>query len=356
MIRVLIADDSQTTRQLLSQILKSAGDIEVVGHATTGQEACRMTKELNPDLLLMDIYMPDIDGLEATSKLMHEYPLPIVLISGRRTGELVIEALSRGALAVLEKPKENETGHVSAMSMHLLTTVRVISSMKLKQQIRVLKPSVNQKQLSEITESSPLISKTPENIKLTNRVVKPAIVAVAASVGGPGALEIIFRVLPSDFPLPILVTQHISKGFVSHFTAWLNDLTPLNVKLAQDKESLAPGTIYIAPDNCHMGLRSPGIMHLDSSPPIKGFQPSCTFMFQSVAKHYGSSALGIILTGMGDDGVAGLVEIKKNGGLIIAQNMATSIVFSMPGHAVEQNLPDYLLPIDRIAQQLMECM
>ncbi|MBY0357461.1 MAG: chemotaxis protein CheB [Candidatus Obscuribacterales bacterium] len=354
MIRVLVADDSLTSRQRLVQILRTDKEIEIIGEADNGAEAAHLTRQLSPDLLLMDIYMPGMDGLETTSLIMHESPLPIVLISGMRTGELVIEALNRGALAVLEKPKEDESGHLSAMSMHLPRVVHAIASMKLKQQMKPIKPQSNSKTYSTcVAEAEASMAKTahPHNTNF-----KPEIVAIASSVGGPGALEIILNSLPGNFSLPILVTQHISKGFVFNLAEWLDRVTDLTVKVARHGEMLEAGNVYVAPDSCHLGVGTNGEIYLSQAPPIKGFQPSCTHMFQSVAEHYGARTLAVILTGMGDDGVAGLQEVKKKGGIIIAQDMSTSIVFGMPGNALALKLPDYLLPVDAIAKQLIECL
>jgi two-component system chemotaxis response regulator CheB len=183
---------------------------------------------------------------------------------------------------------------------------------------------------------------------------RPRIVAMAASTGGPAALARILSDLPSDFDLPIVLVQHIASGFVEGFAAWLNTLASLPVRVARDGDALRPGSVLVAPDGAHVTVADPCTVAISHAPPVAGFRPAGSVLFESAAHVFGSAAVAVILTGMGEDGVAGLHVVRRNGGRIIAQDEATSVVFGMPGAAVAEGLPDTLLPLDAIPSCLQE--
>jgi two-component system chemotaxis response regulator CheB len=336
MIRVLIAEDSLTTRALLLEILTSDPEICVIGQAKNGAEAVAMTRSLRPDLVTMDIHMPEMDGLEATKEIMITAPTPIVIITGS-SGAAGVEgsmhALRAGALDVLLKPPGPGLAAFDESARHLIATVKAMSHVKVVRHWR--------------TGSRPAPAPRPP------RNDHP-IVAIAASTGGPVALQRLLRDLPGEFPAPLLVVQHISPGFIAGLVAWLNTVCDLHVKVAEAGEVLQPHTVYLAPDDFHLGVTRLATVALSDVPPVGGFRPSGTFLFESVGRAFGPAAVGIILTGMGEDGVAGLRTLRQAGGRVIAQDEKSSVVFGMPGAAIAAGLADHVLSLDSMATRLVE--
>jgi two-component system chemotaxis response regulator CheB len=336
MIRVLIADDSPTARALLVEILSSDPEIQVVGEACNGVEAVEMTQRIRPDVVTMDIRMPRMDGFEATKEIMITAPTPILIV----TSSVVIEnvetsmhTLRAGALAVLAKPAGPEAPGFEEAAQQLLVNVKSLSQVKV---VRHWRPP------DERVRTRP-----PGNQRVR-------VVAMATSTGGPAALHRILSDVPGEFPIPILIVQHITQGFCAGLADWLNKEGNVHVKVARDGEPLKGHTAYLAPDDQHLGVSSDGSILLSQSPPVGGFRPSGTFLFESVAKVFGPAALAVILTGMGEDGVAGLSAVRQAGGRILAQDEKSSVVFGMPGAAVHHGLPDQVLPLEAMAPRLVE--
>jgi two-component system chemotaxis response regulator CheB len=288
----------------------------------------------------MDVEMPRMDGLEATQEIMSTVPTPIVIVTANPRAqevETTLAMLRMGALEVLLKPPGPEAPNFAEAARRLVTTVKALSQVKV---IRHWRPA-------------PAPGPRAEPIRPVLPVgVRGRVVAVAASTGGPQALQCILTRLPADFRLPILVVQHISPGFTAGLASWLDAICPVRIKVARQGEVPVPRTVYIAPDDRHLGVSAQGQIALSSAPPLGGFRPSGTFLFESVARVYGASAIGVILTGMGEDGVEGLRAIRRAGGRIIAQDEKSSIIFGMPGAAVAAGLPDVVLPLDAIAARL----
>ncbi len=340
MFRVLVVDDSPTAREILTEILNSDAEIEVVGTGHDGHEAVRLTEQLRPDVVTMDIQMPNMDGFEATKEIMIETPTPIVIVSASGVIEQVeasMRALRVGALAVLRKPPSPASLDFEKLAKEIVETVKAMAEVKVVRHRRypgheaLVKPSRIQRSKQEVR-----------------------VVAIATSTGGPPALQQVFAELPADYPLPILVVQHIAEGFTDGFAQWLNSTVPPRVKVAERGELLAAGTIYIAPQDHHFGASRSGNVMLSSDPPVGGFRPAATYLFQSVAEAYGSAALAIILTGMGRDGVDGLRAIRAAGGRIIAQDEESCVVFGMPGAAVAEGLADRVVPLPAISSLLVD--
>lgn len=338
MLRAVVVDDSPTVRSLLRRILEADGEIEVVGEARDGVEALALVQSLRPDVVTMDIHMPRMDGLEATREIMIVAPTPIVVVtSSARAGDVngAMSALEAGALTVLRKPGGPETPDFEAAARLLVSTVKTMAAVKVVRRHR---------RTAAAAVASPAPAAT------SGGAVK--VVAIAASTGGPQALARLLGGLPEDFCAPVLVVQHISAGFTAGLASWLSSSVPLRVKVAEAGEPLVPATVYVAPEDRHLGVTLGRTVALSSEPPVGGFRPSGTYLFESVAAAYGPAAAAVILTGMGEDGLEGLRAVRRAGGRVIAQDEASSVVFGMPAAAIREGLADRILPLDRIAREV----
>lgn len=336
MIRALIAEDSATTLELLVNMLESDPEIRVVGRAKNGAEAVALTKTIRPDVVIMDIHMPVLDGFRATRQIMIEAPTPIVIVSATldvKQVDVSLHALRLGALSVLEKPFGPGDANFPETCDRFIETVRAMSAVK-----------VVRRWATDSSIPPPEPTAEPRSA--------PQIIAIGASTGGPTALLRVLSDLPASLPVPILIVQHMAPGFVAGLANWLSDGTAIKVKVAEQGERLENGVAYIAPDDQHLGLLDRRTILVSNSPSCGGFRPSATTLFESVARTYSSSAVAVILTGMGDDGCTGLGAVRRAGGRIIAQDEATSVVFGMPGAAVAAGLPTITLPLDLIGPRL----
>lgn len=340
MIRVLVAEDSVTVRELLIQILRSDPEIEVVGQAKNGVEAVELAVRTGPDLITMDVHMPLLDGFEATKEIMMKAPAPIILVTSShspRDVELSLHAMRAGALLVLAKPDDPGSPAFAGRQGHFLTMVKAMSQVKV---VRRWAPRAR---------GAPWAA-TPRAVP----AAPPRVIAIAASTGGPAALERILRELPGDFPIPIVVVQHIATGFAAGLADWLSASANLRVKIAEHGEVLRPHTVFIAPDDRQMGVSGDGRLLVTAEPGVNGLRPSGTYLFESVAQAYGPGAVTVILTGMGKDGVEGLRTVKAKGGYVIAQDEDTSVVYGMPREAVAAGVVDIVVSVEEVAQRLRE--
>lgn len=358
-VRVLVIDDSPTARELMVSILQVSEGVQVVGVGTTGEDAVRLTRRMKPDVLLMDISMPRVDGLEATRQIMYAAPTPIVLVTGtfmHSDIDLSFAALNAGALTVLSKP-----GLADVEACEQL--VRTVKSMAQVPVVRrwsagdKSKPTAITPEVApRATRGAPAGAETPgpdwdfglKGAELQRR----SIIGIAASTGGPGALAHLFRPLPADFPLPILLVQHVTPGFATGFAEWLDGETALQVRVAAHGEDPRPGTVLVAPDDYHLQVSFKGGVELYKAPPYRGLRPSANYLFQTLARAYGPRAIGIILTGMGDDGAEGLEAMHQNGALTLAQDKDSCVVYGMPQEAVLRRAVDVVLSLDDIARAL----
>lgn len=342
MIRVLVAEDSATTRELLVHILKSDPEIQVVGEAKNGEEAVAMTRQLRPDVVTMDIRMPLMDGFEATKQIMVECPTPIVIVSASvdvREVEVSINALRVGALTVIAKPDGPGSLSFAELSRRFLATVKSMS------QVKVVRHWVQKEPRLPSPAPRSAVSHHP----------RPQVVAIAASTGGPGALCQVLSELPGNFPVPVLVVQHIAQGFLAGFASWLNTNVSLKVKIAEAGEDPVARTIYLPPDDRHLGLAGSKLAVSDA-PPVGGFRPSASYLFETTARAFGAASLAVVLTGMGQDGVEGLRCVREAGGQVIAQDQASSVVYGMPGAAARAGVVDQVLPLKDIAAGILRAM
>ncbi len=340
MIRALVAEASTKTRHLLLEILRADPEIVIVGEVSDGAGAVALTRKLRPDIVVMDAELPALNGFGATKQIMIETPTPIIIVSavsGVQQAEVPVLALRAGALTILPKPSAPLSGIDPEEQQRFVSTVKAMS------QVKVVRHWPDR----EVVDRRP----TPIGATLQPRT---RIVAVAASTGGPAAIQGMLSQLPAEFPAPILMVQHIATGFVEGLAAWLNTVCSLRVKIAEDGEPLAERTVYIAPDDRHLGVSAKSTILLSNAPPIGGFRPSATFLFESVAQAGGRAVVAIVLTGMGRDGADGLRAIRHRGGKIIAQDESTSVVFGMPAAAIADGHVDAVLPLQAIAPRLLE--
>jgi two-component system chemotaxis response regulator CheB len=335
-LRVLVAEDSAVARQLIVYILNGDPELRVVGQAKDGVEAVELTARLRPDVIVMDVRMPAMDGLEATRWIMAHRPIPIVLLSASYEPDDVnrsFEALEAGALQLLAKPSGPGASTFADDVANLTITVKLMADVKLVRR----------------TTAAQALG-TPGALRTARRTAE--VVAIASSTGGPAALAMILSSLQDDLAAPILVVQHIANGFHQGLADWLDSVSALSVRLAQDGQELRGGEVLIAPPDLHLGVTTQATVALSADPPIGGHRPSATHLFRTVADAFGERALGVILTGMGDDGVAGLRGLNAAGGLVFAQDEATSVVYGMPREAVARDLVNHVMPLDQMASAI----
>ncbi len=338
-IRVLIVDDSPLIRTILAEMLKDAKDIQVIGQAEDGMEGLRMVARLTPDVITMDIRMPRMDGLDTIRQIMQKWPIPIVVVANGiydSDYNISFKAIEAGALTVVEKPRGLTTSDYTTIQNQLVSAVRMIADLKVVARWPATTPSLTMQALP---------------LSLQNQSIQ--IVGIAASTGGPGVLKQILSQLPTDFAFPIVVVQHITTGFIDHMVSWLNSEVKIKVAVAKAGDRLEPGKVLIAPTSRHMVVTGAGLIALEDAPPIRGQRPSAERLFLSLAQTYRASTVGIVLTGMGDDGADAIEILGKTGAHIIAQNEQTSVVFGMPAQAIQRGVVDEVLSPDEIAQTLI---
>lgn len=335
-LRVLLVEDSPTARQHLVFLLESDPRLCVAGLAGDGEEAVRATARLRPDVVLMDVHMPRVDGYEATRRIMETVPTPVVIVSasfGVDDATAALQALKAGAVAIVVKPPApGRPGHVDA-ARRLTEQVKLMAEVKVVRRRRAVQPAAR-------AERPPAAGR------------RIGAIAIGASTGGPQALAQILSLLPADLACPVLIVQHIAPGFVSGLAKVLDQDARLRVKTAEAAEIASPGTVYLAPDRHQMGLSKTGRIVLTQDAAENGFRPSASYLFSSVAQAVGRCALGILLTGMGGDGADGLKRLRDTGGLTIVQNEETSIVFGMPKEAIRLGAAEYVLAPDGIAAMI----
>jgi len=338
-IRVLIVEDSLVVREFLLHALSEDPDLEVAGAVSDGDEVLAAVRELRPDVVTMDIHMARMDGLEATRRVMQEEPVPIVVVSGMIEDQVAttFNALEAGALAVVPRPAGlGDPGHGASVA-ELVRTLKLMSELKLVRR-RAARGSTSQ---AGVARQRPDATSQGVNI-----------VAIGASTGGPPAIQAVLAGLPKDFALPVLVVQHIAEGFLNGFVNWLAKATGFPVHLGSDNEVVLPGHAYVAPDCHHMGVDWRGRIVLSDAPPEDGLRPSVDYLLRSARQVYGKGAVGVLLSGMGKDGAAELLALKKCGAPTFAQDRESSAVYGMPGEAIRLDAARYVLAPAEIATAL----
>lgn len=337
MIKVLVVDDSAVVRQHLKHLYEADGRMKVCGLAVNGKEAVEMASLLKPDIISMDINMPVMNGMEATRRIMETSPVPIVIVSAsyqKNDVEKSFLAMEAGAVAILGKPGGDSDAIGGTTNQELIETIKLMS------EIRVVR-RWSRYNAAKRPAPEPAAIDVPSGQEIE-------IVAIGASTGGPPVLQTVLSGLDSSFPAPILIVQHIAKGFIGGLTDWLSQTTGLKTSVARHGERAIAGRVYFAPDDRHMGIDGSSRIILSTAEPENGVRPSVSYLFRSAREAFGKATAGVLLTGMGKDGADGLLAMHTAGGVTIAQDMETSVVFGMPGEAVRLGAADHVLAPDVI--------
>lgn len=340
-LNVLVVEDSRDTREMLVSLLESDPALTVVSAVADGPAALAAVAKCRPDVVTMDMHLPVMDGFETTRRIMETHPVPIVILSANSDAVEVAKsfrALEAGAVATVERPA-SANSYTGVIAENLLDTVKAMAGVKV----------VRRWPRARNTGPVPIAARMALPQKPTSDI---QLVAIGASTGGPPVLRTILAGLGPNFPVPVLIVQHISAGFVQGLADWLNDSTGMRVRLARQGEYGQPGHAYLAPDGCQMTVNRFGQIFCAPGQPENGLQPAVSCLFRSVAQHFGARAVGVLLTGMGRDGADELMLMRNAGAVTIAQDKETSIVHGMPGEAIALGAAKHVLPPERIVAQL----
>ncbi|MCZ7401582.1 MAG: chemotaxis response regulator protein-glutamate methylesterase [Candidatus Methanoperedens sp.] len=345
-IKVLVVDDSAFMRKIISNILAGSADIDVMGTAKNGQEAIEKVTHLRPDVVTMDIEMPVLDGLQALGYIMSECPTRVIMLTGAESehGDLTMTAFQYGAIDFIQKPSGNISLDMEKIRDDLIKKVLAAARVEVHK-------------LGFIEEK--VIKK--EKIVSPVRTKVKKIIIIGSSTGGPRALQQVIPLLPSNLQAPVLVVQHMPAGFTKSLAERLDSQSLMRVREAVEGDIIKQGTVLIAPGDFHMTVRQQKIdgelcevIALTKGDKVQGVRPSVDVLLESVARIYKENSVGVILTGMGSDGSEGIKKLKLAGGKVIAEDESTCVVYGMPRSVIEQNLADYVLPINQIAQSIAE--
>lgn len=339
--RVLVVDDSAFMRRIIREMIESDPELEVIGTARDGREGVDMTMSLNPDVVTMDIEMPRMNGLEATELIMDKLPTPIIIVSSltHEGAKATFDALDRGAAEYIAKNLATSSLDIMKIQSELVSKIKAVARKKSRVAVRVFKKV-----------------ELPLPAKKGFVTQKMAIVAIGASTGGPRAVQEVLSSLPG-LDIPFIVSVHMPKAFTGAFADRLNTLSALHVKEAENGEKVEPGNVLVSPGGVQTRVKRRGVadfyIHLDNEPPDSIYKPSVDVMMTSAAETYAGRVLGVILTGMGHDGCEGMRLIKSKGGKTIAQNEETSTVYGMPKAVVDAGVADKVLPLEKIAGEIV---
>lgn len=339
--RVMVVDDSALMRRMIPLILEKSPEIEVIATAVDGRFALSKAEKNRPDVITLDLDMPGMDGLTALKHIVRDFGIPVVVVSSMTTrgAELTMKAFELGAMDVIAKPANAISVNIKEIAQELIEKVLAIG----------------RSSLSKLHLDAPVEKpRCPKPIASRNKTADQ-VVAIGISTGGPNALTCMLPLLPADFPSAVLVVQHMPAGFTEVFAARLDKLCALEVREAKDGDLVTPGRVLIAPGDYHMKIKKAGlstIVVLSSRPPVNGHRPSADVLFNSVAAEYGPSSVGVIMTGMGEDGAEGIGELRKAGARTLAQDEDTSVVFGMPKAAIKRGYVDRVVPLERMAEAI----
>lgn len=346
-IRVMIVEDSPVVRTLLESIIENDARLQIVASVDSGEAALASIPTTKPDVISMDIRLPGLDGFETARRIMSEHPTPIVVVSSHLSHtemNISFEALKAGALSVIDKPPGLQHPDFDRHARALCTQLAIMS------QVRVIRLRSRTQRLPVSVQTDK--SADPDLSRHQTRQTHQAL-GIAASTGGPRALATLLNALGADFPLPILLVQHITSTFLEGFVDWLNTICPQKAQIASAGDKPQPGQIYLAPVDRHLTYRQ-GVIWLTDAPLVSYQRPSGTVLLESLAQELGPKAIGVVLTGMGDDGAKGLLSLRQAGGYTIAEAESTAIVYGMPGVAARLEAAREILPIHEIGQHLRD--
>jgi two-component system, chemotaxis family, protein-glutamate methylesterase/glutaminase len=347
-IRVLIIDDSAIVRETLTKVLSSDPEIEVMGTAADPYIAAHRISEDVPDVITLDVEMPRMDGITFLQKIMSQHPLPVVICSSlaAERSETTLRALEYGAVDIIQKPSLGTKEFLMEAKIRICDSVKAAALAKVKRisTLRDIAPKLT---------ADAILSKASSNamIKTTEKVV-----AVGASTGGTEALRVLFESLPVDCP-GIVCVQHMPENFTKAFAKRLDGICQVSIKEAENNDSVLRGRVLIAPGNHHMLLKRSGARYyveIKDGPLVSRHRPSVDVLFRSAARYAGKNAIGIIMTGMGDDGAKGLLEMREAGAYTMAQDEATSVVFGMPNEAIKLNAVQKVVPLHSISYNIFQ--
>ena len=339
-VRVLVVDDSALMRKLIPQMIEADESIEVVGTAMDGTFCLKKIEELQPNVVTLDLQMPGMNGIDTLKEIMRRHPLPVIVVSSHSTegASITFKALGLGAFDFVTKPQD-ATVHMADAARQLIAKIKAAADSK------IVRPGTLR-----------ALSTRPEKLTDTRTTPPPTkVVAIGISTGGPQALEFLLSQLPPDFPGTILVVQHMPEGFTDMFARRLDELCALRVKEAQSGDALQAGRVLICPGSRHMTVKhraSGDFVVLNDETPVNGHRPSVDVLFRSVADELGSQSIAVLMTGMGDDGAQGLGLVKKAGGMTIAQNEESCVVFGMPKAAIERGYATRVVALDVLSSTL----
>lgn len=340
MIKVLVVDDSAFSRRVITKILESIPGVEVIDTATDGQDALKKTMRHRPDLITLDLEMPLMDGFTFLRWIMSSIPTPVIVVSAQEADENVFRAMDYGAVDFVVKPTRYASTQLEDIKADLIEKVLAV-------------PLLAMKKVKERMESQAAAVKEPTARSAPTE--RPRIIGIASSTGGPPAIQSILSEIPRNFDVPILIAQHMPGSFTALFAERLNKYTPLHVKEARDEDLIMPGEVYVAPGGKHLSIERRGtrfvtrLKHRDIDP---RYTPSANVLLRSIAMEAEARSVGLVLTGMGDDGKEGMKLIKDKGGITIAESDKTAIIFGMPQEAIKAGIVDFILPLHEIAGQL----
>jgi two-component system, chemotaxis family, protein-glutamate methylesterase/glutaminase len=346
--KVLVVDDSAFMRKVLETIFNADEQLQVVGHAKDGREAVAMAESLKPDVITMDINMPHVDGLQATAEIMTTNPRPIVVVSSesKEGAASTLRSLELGAIEFVAKPSGAIDLDMQSVKEELLRKVRMAAKVRVVRTASRLASTIQKGGTAKPSAMAPASSRPASTSGLDQRF---PVVVLAASTGGPATVMRIAPGFTHDFPAAVILVQHMPATFTTQYAAQLAEFTEIRVKEAEANESLQPGTLYICPGGQHLRVTPTGRIQLDgTSGRINGYLPNIDITMESVAAFAGPLSIGAVLTGMGNDGAIGAKAIKSAGGLVLAQDEATSVIFGMPAEAIKAGAVDQVLGIDDV--------
>ncbi|MFP4599320.1 MAG: chemotaxis-specific protein-glutamate methyltransferase CheB [Persicimonas sp.] len=372
-MRILIAEDSSLFATVLGDMIEPEPDMEIVGLATNGKQAVELCAELRPDLILMDIHMPVMDGLKATGQIMARCPTPILVVTAdpyRGGVDLSFKALSAGALDLVAKP--DELPMREAERLELLRKMRILAEVPVVRHVRESLGSGGRSASKSSSAKADQKVATPHSSAKKSSAKKSSakkdgaekqgnvagestpVVGIVASTGGPKALAQMLGELPADFPAPILVVQHITRGFSAHLTRWLDGNSALRVVEATHGQPVRSGHVYVAPTEMQMELAASGLLKVYDGPAVAGHRPSGDVLLRSLARHVAPRAVGMVLSGMGQDGAFGMAALYRSGSVTLVQDETSSIVYSMPRSALDRDVVSEVVELDSMAERLAQ--